>query len=51
MPVKHTEFNVVHLQVAPAGEDEEDLRIVDRQKHTARGEDDHGDIWSERTLF
>lgn len=31
----------MNLQVATAGEDEEDLRIVDWQQYTARWEDDH----------
>lgn len=31
-----------NLQVASAGEDEEDLRVVDRQLRTARRADEHG---------
>lgn len=41
------------LQVTAAGEDEEDLRIIHRQQHTARGEEDHGDTcgphWQKET--
>lgn len=32
------------LQVAAARQDQEDLRVVDRQQHTARREDDHDDM-------
>lgn len=31
-----------NLQVATAGEDEEDLRVVDGQQRTARRDDEHG---------
>lgn len=36
------EGTLKHLQVAPAGEDEEDLRVVDGQQRTAGGDDEHG---------
>lgn len=32
------------LQVAAARQDQEDLRVVDWQQHTARREDDHDDM-------
>lgn len=40
-----------NLQVASAGEDEEDLWVVDGQHRTARRDDEHGCALNSSVLF
>lgn len=42
MCLNETSALIRNLQVATAGEDEEDLRVVDGQQRTARRDDEHG---------